>query len=69
MALEKGLFAFIIMVIKLLQAKNILFSGEHIKNWRKRYFILRDDGSFYGFKSKPDHDQQDPSNNFSVRGS
>lgn len=41
--------------------------GEHIKNWRRRYFILRDDGTFFGFKSKPEHDLQDPLNNFTVR--
>ena len=45
-----------------------LFAGEHIKNWRRRYFILRDNGTFYGFKSKPEHDLQDPLNNFTVRG-
>ena len=42
--------------------------GEHIKNWRKRYFILREDGTFFGFKAKPEHDMQDPLNNFTVRG-
>ncbi|ESN90376.1 hypothetical protein HELRODRAFT_119785, partial [Helobdella robusta] len=42
--------------------------GEHIKNWRKRYFILRDNGTFYGFRCKPEHDQQDPLNNFTVKG-
>jgi len=42
--------------------------GEHIKNWRKRYFILREDGTFYGFRAKPEHDMQDPLNNFTVRG-
>lgn len=41
--------------------------GEHIKNWRRRYFILRDDGTFFGFKSKPEHDLQDPLNNFTVK--
>lgn len=40
--------------------------GEHIKNWRKRYFILRDNGSFFGYKSKPDHGQE-PLNNFTVK--
>jgi len=43
-------------------------SGEHIKNWRRRYFILKEDGTFYGFKAKPDHDLQDPLNNFTVKG-
>ncbi|BFZ11548.1 hypothetical protein BsWGS_14586 [Bradybaena similaris] len=42
--------------------------GEHIKNWRKRYFILRKDGSFEGFRSKPEqNDLQDPLNRFSVK--
>lgn len=27
--------------------------GEHIKNWRRRYFILREDGTFYGYRSYP----------------
>lgn len=43
-------------------------SGEHIKNWRRRYFILREDGSFYGYKEKPGRDNQDPLNNFTVKG-
>ncbi|KAH3854899.1 RAC serine/threonine-protein kinase-like isoform X2 [Dreissena polymorpha] len=41
--------------------------GEHIKNWRKRYFILRRDGSFLGFRAKPDHGPSDPLNDFTVR--
>lgn len=41
--------------------------GEHIKNWRRRYFILKEDGTFYGFRAKPDHDLQDPLNNFTVK--
>lgn len=44
-----------------------IYPGEHLKNWRARYFILRDDGSFFGFRSKPEHDMQDPLNNFTVR--
>lgn len=27
--------------------------GEHIKNWRRRYFKLREDGTFYGYKIQP----------------
>ncbi|XP_067126460.1 RAC serine/threonine-protein kinase [Centruroides vittatus] len=42
--------------------------GEHIKNWRPRYFVLLDDGSLIGFKSKPEHGFADPLNNFTVRG-
>ncbi|XP_034946325.1 RAC serine/threonine-protein kinase [Chelonus insularis] len=45
--------------------------GEHIKNWRSRYFVLRDDGALVGFKSKPDQQMAataQPLNNFTVRG-
>lgn len=44
------------------------FAGEHIKNWRKRYFILRKDGSFLGFRTKPEQGLSDPLNDFTVRG-
>jgi len=47
---------------------DILISGEHIKNWRPRYFILLDDGSLVGFKNKPDGVLSDPLNNFTVKG-
>ncbi|NP_001158433.1 v-akt murine thymoma viral oncogene homolog 3 (protein kinase B, gamma)-like [Saccoglossus kowalevskii] len=41
--------------------------GEYIKNWRPRYFVLKSDGSFIGFKEKPSQsDVNDPLNNFSV---
>uniref|UniRef100_A0A7N8X8J1 non-specific serine/threonine protein kinase n=1 Tax=Mastacembelus armatus TaxID=205130 RepID=A0A7N8X8J1_9TELE len=43
--------------------------GEYIKTWRPRYFILKSDGSFVGYKEKPevsgDHSLP-PLNNFSV---
>uniref|UniRef100_A0A7N8Y662 non-specific serine/threonine protein kinase n=1 Tax=Mastacembelus armatus TaxID=205130 RepID=A0A7N8Y662_9TELE len=43
--------------------------GEYIKTWRPRYFILKTDGSFIGYKEKPevssDHNLP-PLNNFSV---
>ncbi|CAH8512048.1 unnamed protein product [Heterobilharzia americana] len=42
--------------------------GEHIKNWRRRYFKLREDGTFYGYKSLPKDDMAQPLNNFTVRG-
>lgn len=48
---------------------NIFFSslGEYIKNWRPRYFLLKTDGSFIGYKEKPqDVDLPYPLNNFSV---
>lgn len=43
--------------------------GEHIKTWRPRFFILKDDGCFIGFKNKPNLDTElmDPLNNFTVR--
>uniref|UniRef100_A0A673AQR2 non-specific serine/threonine protein kinase n=1 Tax=Sphaeramia orbicularis TaxID=375764 RepID=A0A673AQR2_9TELE len=42
--------------------------GEYIKTWRPRYFILKSDGSFIGYKEKPDLNDQSspPLNNFSV---
>ena len=43
--------------------------GEHIKNWRSRYFILKKDGTFVGYKNRPDTAfQTEPSNNFTVQG-
>uniref|UniRef100_A0A665TU40 non-specific serine/threonine protein kinase n=1 Tax=Echeneis naucrates TaxID=173247 RepID=A0A665TU40_ECHNA len=42
-------------------------TGEYIKNWRPRYFLLKTDGSFIGYKDKPqDSDLAYPLNNFSV---
>ncbi|KAF6779061.1 hypothetical protein AHF37_01535 [Paragonimus kellicotti] len=41
--------------------------GEHIKTWRRRYFKLREDGTFYGYKSQPKDDMAQPLNNFTVR--
>lgn len=42
-------------------------TGEYIKNWRPRYFLLKTDGSFIGYKEKPqDADLPYPLNNFSV---
>lgn len=44
-----------------------LFLGEYIKNWRPRYFILRSDGEFFGFKDKPKSETNlEPLNHFSV---
>lgn len=44
--------------------------GEHIKNWRKRYFVLRDDGTLMGYKTKPESQAASTErlNNFTVRG-
>lgn len=46
----------------------ILFPGEYIKTWRPRYFLLKNDGTFIGYKERPqDVDQREsPLNNFSV---
>ena len=56
----------------IIEKKNVkyekIFLGEHIKNWRRRYFILRENGCFFGYKAKPEHDQQEPLNNFTVKG-
>ncbi|KAE8585609.1 hypothetical protein XENTR_v10021375 [Xenopus tropicalis] len=43
--------------------------GEYIKTWRPRYFLLKSDGSFIGYKEKPEsteHSSIPPLNNFSV---
>ncbi|KAG8543273.1 hypothetical protein GDO81_025067 [Engystomops pustulosus] len=44
--------------------------GEYIKTWRPRYFLLKSDGSFIGYKEKPDSSEHSmalpPLNNFSV---
>ncbi|XP_046663921.1 RAC serine/threonine-protein kinase [Homalodisca vitripennis] len=42
--------------------------GEHIKNWRSRYFRLLEDGSLIGYKNKPDLPLPEPLNNFTVKG-
>ncbi|TKR87037.1 hypothetical protein L596_011514 [Steinernema carpocapsae] len=43
--------------------------GEHIRNWRPRYFILFRDGALYGFKSRPDDKVPlpEPLNDFTVK--
>ncbi|GLH17058.1 RAC serine/threonine-protein kinase, partial [Gryllus bimaculatus] len=43
--------------------------GEHIKNWRSRYFVLLENGALIGFKNRPEPDALgDPLNNFTVKG-
>ncbi|CAJ0961967.1 unnamed protein product, partial [Mesorhabditis belari] len=43
--------------------------GEHIKNWRPRYFVLFRDGALVGFKSKPEQNQPfpEPLNDFMIK--
>ncbi|KAM5240020.1 RAC-alpha serine/threonine-protein kinase isoform 1-T1 [Hipposideros larvatus] len=42
--------------------------GEYIKTWRPRYFLLKNDGTFIGYKERPQDVEQreSPLNNFSV---
>lgn len=40
--------------------------GEHIKNWRPRYFVLFKDGALLGFKAKVDA-YNEPLNDFTVK--
>uniref|UniRef100_A0A8C7M6C3 non-specific serine/threonine protein kinase n=1 Tax=Oncorhynchus kisutch TaxID=8019 RepID=A0A8C7M6C3_ONCKI len=42
--------------------------GEYIKTWRPRYFLLKTDGTFIGYKERPQHVEalETPLNNFSV---
>ena len=50
---------------------NLPQSGEYIKNWRARWFILYSDGTFRGFKAKTPGGtgaQQDALNNFKIDG-
>lgn len=44
--------------------------GEYIKTWRPRYFLLKSDGSFIGYKEKPETSDHSlpPLNDFSVAG-
>uniref|UniRef100_A0A8C0F827 PH domain-containing protein n=1 Tax=Bubo bubo TaxID=30461 RepID=A0A8C0F827_BUBBB len=41
---------------------------EYIKTWRPRYFLLKSDGSFIGYKERPETSDHSlpPLNNFSV---
>lgn len=46
----------------------LLKRGEHIRNWRDRYFILFDNGDLVGFKTQPERNNyRDPLNKFTVR--
>ncbi|KHJ42114.1 PH domain protein [Trichuris suis] len=42
--------------------------GEHIKNWRSRYFVLFSDGTLLGFRQRPEPGcYADPLNEFTVK--
>lgn len=43
-------------------------AGEYIKTWRPRYFLLKSDGTFIGYKERPQdlEQRESPLNNFSV---
>ncbi|CAG9583487.1 unnamed protein product [Danaus chrysippus] len=46
----------------------LLKRGEHIRNWRDRYFILFDNGDLLGFKAQPERNNyRDTLNKFTVR--
>ena len=44
----------------------LLKKGEYIPSWSPRYFILRSDGSFRGFKSMPKNSADQPINYFDI---
>ena len=47
----------------------MFITGEYIKNYRKRYFVLSSDGQFTGYKQKPIlSGTEKPENRFSVKG-
>jgi len=47
----------------------LLKKGEYIASWRPRYFILRSDGTFRGFKAKPSKETDAPINFFDIQNS
>jgi RAC serine/threonine-protein kinase len=47
----------------------LLKRGEYIKNWRPRWFQLKSDGSFRGYKTGPPAPTDPPINIFDVAGS
>ena len=44
----------------------LLKRGEYISTWRTRWFVLRADGTFRGFKQQPANDLEPPINLFEV---
>eukprot|EP00055_Hartaetosiga_balthica_P004416 m.11506 g.11506 ORF g.11506 m.11506 type:complete len:467 (+) comp3850_c0_seq1:78-1478(+) len=47
----------------------LLKRGEYIRNWRPRWFQLKEDGSFRGFKAGPPAPGDEPINRFDLDGS
>eukprot|EP01147_Barroeca_monosierra_P007545 gene7545-7704_t len=45
----------------------LLKRGEYISTWRPRYFVLKSDGKFLGFKQKPLNHEDPPVNKFDTR--
>ncbi|KAI6656352.1 cGMP-dependent protein kinase 1 isoform 2 [Oopsacas minuta] len=54
---------------KIAKEGKVLKRGEHIHTWRPRYFILFEDGTLVGYKTKPANPGADFLNIFSVKGS
>ena len=55
--------------LSLSPSHSLTLVGEYIKNWRPRWFVLRSDGSFFGYKSKPTAGHsQEALNQFSIEG-
>ena len=53
----------------MLNAFYIEYPGEYIKNWRPRWFILHSDGTFLGYKNKPQTGAPlEALNNFKIDG-
>jgi len=44
----------------------LLKRGEYIASWRPRYFILKSDGQFKGFRGEPKSDTEAPINYFDI---
>uniref|UniRef100_A0A8C1R0N4 non-specific serine/threonine protein kinase n=1 Tax=Cyprinus carpio TaxID=7962 RepID=A0A8C1R0N4_CYPCA len=63
---KKPFFAYILLILN--KTFSLCLTGEYIKTWRPRYFLLKSDGTFIGYKERPqDVDQlETPLNNFSV---
>lgn len=53
-----------------MQIDIFLITGENVRNWRSRYFLLYEDGTLKGFKSRPGPlaKAEEPWNIFSVIG-